>query len=254
MSFDDIYVKDISCVVKYVPDIKTWKSANTTHIMGVHLKGAVAHTFSNKQFTIQEGCVFFFNQNEEYQADMLSPSEAYSVHFTTYEPISSESFCIKTNNISSITALLEKIERHLLITSGNKNTIHRCFYELCEKIDLLAKKEYRPGNAQIMYAKEYMNLHFKEKNCIDKAADLYGVSRRRFNDIFKQNVHYTPNEYITERKCALAKTLLGMKMLSITQISEMCGFDNVYYFSKVFKKTTGISPSKYKKEMPDSSI
>ena len=94
-----------------------------------------------------------------------------------------------------------------------------------------------------------MNLHFKEDDCIIKAAEKYGVTKRRFNDIFKQNFHTTPNQYIIDYKIGLAKKLLCSKELSIGDISNLCGFEDIYYFSKTFKKVTGQTARDYRKQI-----
>ena len=252
VGFDNISVKDIICVTKYIPDRKSWKCKNrTNHIMGIQLRGTAVHTFSNKKITIGERCIYFLNQCDDYQAIVLEQTEANSVHFTTYKPIETESFCFKVKDESHILNHIENIEKHLFLISSSKNIVCQYFYELCELFNVITKKNYHSTDRRIISAKEYIDLHFKEKDCLDKAADVCGISRRRFNDIFKHYMNCTPNEYVIEKKCTLAKNLLYTNMLSITQISEMCGFDNIYYFSKVFKKETGLPPSKYKKIIMD---
>lgn len=54
-----------------------------------------------------------------------------------------------------------------------------------------------------------------------------------------------PVKYLTQLRIEYAKELLITGRYSIGEIAEMCGFENVYYFSTVFKKHTGIPPSKY---------
>jgi len=56
----------------------------------------------------------------------------------------------------------------------------------------------------------------------------------------------TPNRYLVTRKVEYAKKLLLSKELSVTAVAELCGFSDVYYFSKVFRKETGIAPSLYR--------
>ena len=53
--------------------------------------------------------------------------------------------------------------------------------------------------------------------------------------------------HVTEKKIALAKELLPLQTLTVSQIASLCGFSDMYYFSKVFTEHTGINPSKYKK-------
>jgi AraC-like DNA-binding protein len=53
-------------------------------------------------------------------------------------------------------------------------------------------------------------------------------------------------QYIVNEKMKKARHLLIGTTYSITEIADRCGFENVYYFSNVFKKVHGISPAKYK--------
>ena len=75
------------------------------------------------------------------------------------------------------------------------------------------------------------------------------MSRRRFNDLFKQTYDITPNKYFVSRKVELAKKLLKIGYIPISDIASMSGYENIYYFSRVFKENTGMSPSEYKKSL-----
>ncbi len=122
-------------------------------------------------------------------------------------------------------------------------------YKLLSYFEDIYLKEYTPQNAKILEAQKYINLHFKETGCIAKAAEQYGVTPRRFNDIFKHNFHITPNQYIIHYKIDLAKKLLECKELSILDISHLCGFEDIYYFSKKFKQVTAQTPSNFRKQL-----
>ena len=67
-----------------------------------------------------------------------------------------------------------------------------------------------------------------------------------FNDLFKSNFDTTPNRYLTARRIEHAKTMLETKCLTVTEVADLCGFSDVYYFSKVFKQICGVPPSKWK--------
>ena len=69
-----------------------------------------------------------------------------------------------------------------------------------------------------------------------------------FAELFKLHFHQTPSRYITLQKLEYAKQLLATPHLSVMEISELCGFSDVYYFSKVFKAQTNQTPSAYRKE------
>ncbi len=92
----------------------------------------------------------------------------------------------------------------------------------------------------------YLGLHFRETDCLEQASNIFGLSRRRFNDLFKQHYNLTPNQYVIQKKISTAKTLLSSLSLSLGEIAELSGFSDRYYFSKQFKKETGITPSQYR--------
>jgi two-component system response regulator YesN len=95
-------------------------------------------------------------------------------------------------------------------------------------------------------AREYMDFHFHEEGCLKEVIEKSGLGVRRFRDLFHDAFRMTPNQYIITRKIEHAKGLLSAGGLTISEIALLCGFADVYYFSKVFKKETGITPSKWK--------
>ena len=77
-------------------------------------------------------------------------------------------------------------------------------------------------------------------------SDLY-VSKNYLYESFEGYFGKTVNEYITDRRIALAKELLHKSQTSVTEAAEAVGIYNYTYFSKLFKKKTGMTPSEYKK-------
>lgn len=72
-----------------------------------------------------------------------------------------------------------------------------------------------------------------------------GLKYAYFSELFKKTYNMSPVRFVTKMRIEYAKELLVTNRYSITQISEMCGFGDVSYFSKVFKKRTGFSPQNY---------
>ena len=88
---------------------------------------------------------------------------------------------------------------------------------------------------------------FFAKNCLSRASERRGLIARRFGEVFRSNFVVTSNRYIIQRKIEYAKKFLSSEMLTVSEVSEKCGFSDVYYFSKVFKKECGITPIRRKK-------
>lgn len=250
MIFSDIRVKDINSILHYTPQVMKFTTENRQdHIIGIQLSGDAKHSFADHQFTLDENCIYFFNQNEDYSVEVAEKGLCFSVHFTTYMPIEVKSFCIKIKDNSAIVRILNSIEQQFIQTGACTAKCLSELYKLFGSFEDIYFKKYSPKDARLLKAKEYINLHFKEDRCIVKAAEEYGVTQRRFNDIFKQSFHTTPNKYIIDHKIGLAKKLLCSKELSIGDISNLCGFADIYYFSKTFKKVTGQTARDYRKQL-----
>lgn len=247
MGFEKLRIKRICAVLKYQPQCTHWKAVNRKdHIIGIILSGNTMHDFGNRKLRLCANGVYFLNQSEDYRADVLEHGECYSIHFTTYEPIDLTSFCKITAFPNRIYRQIEQIDRlWQLYPDGDCKTMS-ALYHLLGQMEELLSTPYAPADQSIIEARKYFDLHFKEKGCIDAAAKQSGLSRRRFNDRFKAQFQCTPNDYITDRKIALAKELLLLQTLTVSQIASLCGFSDMYYFSKVFTAQTGINPSKFK--------
>ncbi|MBQ8342694.1 MAG: helix-turn-helix transcriptional regulator, partial [Clostridia bacterium] len=64
---------------------------------------------------------------------------------------------------------------------------------------------------------------------------------------FKQVVKVTPMQYVLSLRMANAKTLLETKDYNVTETANAVGYENALYFSRLFSKHVGMSPSAYKK-------
>ena len=247
MEFCNLKVKKLDFVVRYKATVKKFSSSNNHHIIGLKLSGRAFHDFGFQSFTLEENCIYFLNQKEKYTVEMEEFGEVISVHFTTYEPIDTNSFCIKIRDRKEILRLLEKLELQASISGESENQLLSTFYNICGEFDKLRKKSYTGKDKRLTDAKEFIDLHYKEENCFREAVNLSGMSQRHFGEIFKNQFGITPYKYIMSKKIELAKKLLKTQNISITDICPLCGFGDIYYFSKVFKSETGVTPTQYRK-------
>jgi len=77
-------------------------------------------------------------------------------------------------------------------------------------------------------------------------AAVAGMSPNYFHRVFAKAMGMTPNEFVISRKISRARELLATTGESISDISLLCGFDNIAYFSYVFKRYSGITPSSFR--------
>lgn len=112
----------------------------------------------------------------------------------------------------------------------------------------------RKTNAKkdIEAVKQYIEGHYCEPITLEQLAVRSGLSATYLSSIYKQMYEVTPTEYVTMLRIKKAKQLMTSQKLRIKDIAAEVGFSDEFYFSRVFKKLEGISPTKYKKKVQES--
>ena len=93
----------------------------------------------------------------------------------------------------------------------------------------------------------YIKRHLTEKISVPMLAEMENLSESRFYALFKEVMGMAPIEYINDLRIERACNLLTSSPMSVAKIGESCGFMDNFYFSKIFKKKMGVTPSVYKK-------
>ena len=99
------------------------------------------------------------------------------------------------------------------------------------------------------YCRRYYTLYFRYCGQMSLAllSDVFGVSESYIARLFKVNKGSTVSEYVNGVKIAAACDRLTADHTPIGKISDSLGFYNAYYFSRVFKKIVGVTPSQFRR-------
>lgn len=116
-----------------------------------------------------------------------------------------------------------------------------------------AESFYHGSSEIIKRTIKYMNKHFKEKLTLGDSAAHFHVNPSYLSALFKQEMGKSFTEYLTLLRLREAKKLLRETDLNLTDIAYQCGFSDQSYFSKVFRKSEGLSPKQYRKQKRISS-
>ena len=97
----------------------------------------------------------------------------------------------------------------------------------------------------------YMQAHFSEPITTPLLAAKTGLSPKYFGVLFKEMTGMAVHDYLLDIRIREAKRLLLSSPASLAEISQMVGIDDVFYFTKLFKRHEGITPGKYRRMLSD---
>ncbi len=131
--------------------------------------------------------------------------------------------------------------RHLLV----KRTEEQAFILGVREMGEPAEDTRTPS--VINDAKLYMAQHFSDPNLmLQDVAKAVNMSNSRFSTVFSQQNGQTFTEYLIYLRLNRAKELLRRTNMKSAQIARESGYNDAHYFSYIFKKNTGITPSEYR--------
>lgn len=119
---------------------------------------------------------------------------------------------------------------------------------LLELFSVISKTDLQKEKSRVSAALEYIQKHYTENIDADTLCGLCYMSKPYFFKQFKKETGTTPILMRTKLRVERAKTLLCDEECQISEIAAMLGFESIYYFSRSFKNTVGMSPMQYRKE------
>ena len=93
---------------------------------------------------------------------------------------------------------------------------------------------------------EFLNEHIEEQITLDMITKKFAINRNKLNALFTKHSSMTCMNYLQKLRIDLAKILLSKTEIPISEVSSRVGLPDPNYFTKLFKKTTGVTPSKYR--------
>lgn len=94
-------------------------------------------------------------------------------------------------------------------------------------------------------AKRYVEDHILERVLVQDVAAAIGITPNYLSSIFKRQLGQNFMDYVNATKVKYACTLLRGGKLMVREVSHMLGYDNAYYFTKVFKRYMKVTPTEY---------
>lgn len=237
----DYYYYDSSSPVVYYSGQSFHKSnARTFNInfLKKDLSASIAQNDSEKMASIFSQIIDLFQDGKPVKEHATSACiNIYTYLYSLFEN--------EDNSYQDIFPYTINIAEHLN-HFNSLSDILEWLQSFCAKLcKLLDDRKNTRSDKLVEQAKRYVQSHYTEKLSLTDIADALNISYGHLSNTFKKYTGTTLSDYIASVKIDHAKELIDTHQYLMYEISDMLGFDNPYYFSKVFKKITGISPREY---------
>ena len=105
------------------------------------------------------------------------------------------------------------------------------------------------GQTPVARARRFLSRRYSDPNLmLQDVAGEVGMSQSHFSTVFAQETGLTFTQYLTALRIGKAKELLSATAMRSSEIAFAVGYNDAHYFSYMFKKQTGMTPSEYRKE------
>lgn len=250
--------------LKTRPKLPTYRQKGRRDYQILYVANGKTHFwFDGREEIVSAGHMVLYKPEEiqKYVYYLEDNPEVFWIHFTgsdvknilAYHGISLDEHVFYCGVLPDYKALFRKIIQELqLCRYGYENYIASLFNDILLLVDRQQHEQKKAtGNVQeqIEHAAAYFNENYNTKISIDDYAESLHISTNWFIHNFKQYAGMSPAQYILSLRMVNAQSLLERTTYNIKEISEIVGYENPLYFSRVFKKEIGKSPTQYRKEM-----
>jgi len=219
-------------------------------------------SLDNEVFIIKPGDMIILPKGvaHAYQASQSEPWSIYWAHFSgrqsrdfmEYLAIAPQHYIthlgIHSRLVSDFEALLEnKQPGYNLSAFIHASNLLRQILTLVAQLQPLAKQQQAVASFNLEYIHSLMQARIHEQLDLETLASSANLSKFHFVKKYKELTGTTPINHFIHLKIERACHLLDITTQSINEISFSVGYEDAYYFSRIFKKIMGISPSQYRR-------
>ena len=242
---------------------------HSSYVLVFFTKGSGTHEVDFDVFSIQPGSMFFLQPGQMHHWNLSDDvngfvifysQEMYNLYFGQ-KTIADYPFYSSVDNkpemvfeVSELKAILPYFESLIVETQSNQllkqdkimNLLDIIHIEIARKYSETHLHEAHSYNVKIKNFEVLLENNFKTEKAPFFYASQLNITLKHLNRICNEMLQKTTTEVITARIILEAKRMLMDKKFTVNEIATELGFDDYSYFTRLFKKHTGITPSDFR--------
>jgi AraC family transcriptional regulator of arabinose operon len=242
------------------PGVDSLEQSTMNGVCGILIPiGGKAHfLLENHSYDLEPGKVLFAGPGMRLDKEVISDSDWHYalIHYKSISRGSEHSFINQFHHMFDIgkkqrPALyqyLDQFKRNYEDASNlsllkNKRLLYTFIEFILQQV---LEREMSLEAEPIQQMTAYIKNNIEKNITVKELADKMDIDPKRFYYLFQKDIGIPPKKYIMTYRIKRAKELLIDGKYSITEVAGMVGYEDVFYFSRIFKKNTGISPSLFR--------
>lgn len=206
-----------------------------------------------KPIVLKENDIALIPPEVQFERKALTPLSFYHIAFRAqadhpfYSSVSAGKLPLPTERTKSI---LQNIAQSAILPDNRELITHGIEHIFAENYLFGRSKKTKlvPFSEEITSTVNYINRNLEKTLDVDELADRVYLSHSGLIWKFKKELGTTPSHYISIQRLRYAKQLLlNHPEYTITQVSELCGYSNPFYFTNLFREYSGMSPTAFRR-------
>ncbi len=236
----------------YIADDEVWIILGLKKLLDKLNIGAYVIGTANNGLTAKEEIGHF--KPDVVFADIRMPGLSGLELLQAIPEVSPESKVVIISGYAEFSYAQEAVQHHAydyLLKPIKPEELSRVMTAIINERDGVTDEERMPVVSDRMIDNVLSDIreHYMEDISLTSLSAKYNISMGHLSKLIKEQLSVNFSDYIASLRIQRAKELLRDDSLSIQKISEIVGYNDYFYFTKVFKKVEGISPSKYRKSI-----
>ncbi|MGZ9734298.1 AraC family transcriptional regulator [Flavobacterium sp. GNP002] len=242
---------------------------HSSYVLVFFTKGSGTHEVDFDVFSIQPGSMFFLQPGQMHHWNLSDDVEGFVIFYSQemynlyfgQKTIADYPFYSSVDNkpemvfeVSELKAILPYFESLIVETQSNQllkqdkimNLLDIIHIEIARKYGETHLHEAHSYNVKIKNFEVLLGNNFKTEKAPFFYASQLNITLKHLNRICNEMLQKTTTEVITARIILEAKRMLMDKKFTVNEIATELGFDDYSYFTRLFKKHTGMTPTNFR--------
>ncbi|MBO5059412.1 MAG: helix-turn-helix transcriptional regulator [Clostridia bacterium] len=209
------------------------------------LDGSFNCSIAGRFFNVNKNDIFVFGGKSQFERNVISPIKCIYIQFDAF-PIPLKDGIMKISDMIRMKNTAAYLEQ--AIRDKNDSLVQHFVDDIFIMYQGSGNNRHIYDDNVILSCVDFFAESYSEAINLDTLSEKFNISKQWLISKFKKHTGRTPMEYLTEVRLGYGKAFLTDTDLTVGEIADKCGFENVYYFSNTFKKHVGVSPSGYREK------